>query len=220
MSGAEFISEDDLDTFEGWSRYQAFGETTSSAQARALWDKANANLETFAPVGRMKLPPLSSGELRYAVALEEEEKLWLAMWIRRSVKGDIYVFYPRRDGQWNPHTSYHANGRFHMKSYDQTVGRVEQRQPPSSAFRGIEFLGEYTGHGPKRVGAICDSADFTDVIRVPSGVLGPRHGVVSVQLLEPGLEPPRAQAHPLFASRVFRDLVPWLAVSVYDTARR
>jgi hypothetical protein len=33
----EFISEDDLHTFEGWLRYQGFDVATTSPQDLAMW---------------------------------------------------------------------------------------------------------------------------------------------------------------------------------------
>jgi hypothetical protein len=214
-----FIGEDDLETFEGWCRYQAFDESTTPEEMRAMWGEVQCRCQDLDRLGRMSLrTPLGNGEARYAVALEEGNALWLALWIRHSAKREFFVLYPRRDRRWNAHTTYHASGWYHSKSHGGTLLPDRQRQPISNAFRGIECLGEFSGYGPKSVGAVCDPADFTDVIRVPARVLGPKHGVISVQLLEPGLKPPVAQTYPLVVERVFRDCVPCLAVSVYDTA--
>jgi hypothetical protein len=50
-------------------------------------------------------------------------------------------------------------------------------------------MGIFEGHGPKTVGAICNPANFSDVIEVPPSVLGPRDGFVAVDLIEPGCKP-------------------------------
>jgi hypothetical protein len=42
-----------------------------------------------------------------------------------------------------------------------------------------EHLGIYAGHG-KSIGAICNSSDFSGVVEVEPGVLGPRNGWVAV----------------------------------------
>jgi len=49
-------------------------------------------------------------------------------------------------------------------------------------------LGAYYGHG-KGSGAVCDPGAFTGVVEVPPGILGPRHGGVTVDVVEPGHEP-------------------------------
>ena len=33
-------------------------------------------------------------------------------------EGDVYIFQPRADRGWNPHTSYDRDGTLHMKSHD------------------------------------------------------------------------------------------------------
>ena len=50
-------------------------------------------------------------------------------------------------------------------------------------------LGNYMGHDPLKEGKICDPADFTGTVEVPSGILGLIKGNVIVDLVEPGREP-------------------------------
>jgi hypothetical protein len=45
------------------------------------------------------------------------------------------------------------------------------------------------GYAPKHIGAICDPADFSGVVEVAPGVLGPRQGSVVVDLVEPNCNP-------------------------------
>jgi hypothetical protein len=96
----------------------------------------------------MKLPPSAPGERRYAVACREGDDLWLTLWVRRSPKGAFFVMVPRGDREWDPHSSYHLDGKFHSKSYDKKM-MVQQRQPLTGAFHGTEHLGAHYGHGPK-----------------------------------------------------------------------
>jgi hypothetical protein len=63
------------------------------------------------------------------------------------------------------------------------------------------------GHGPKSVGAICDPAVFNGIVEVPVGVLGPRHGSVVVDLVEPGGEP-LMWPGTIVMKQEFRDCVP------------
>lgn len=55
----DFISEDDLETFEGWLRYQAVDLTTATVDERAFWrtafDDARERASATPKVGLMKL---------------------------------------------------------------------------------------------------------------------------------------------------------------------
>ena len=138
---------------------------------------------TARKVGRMKLK--RPGESTYAIAIRDGADLWLALWIKRSAKSEYFIFHPTTDGNWNPHSSLHKDGTFHMKSHDKVMLEPRRKQQPS-AVKGTEHLGAYGGFGPKAVGAICDPADFTGIFEAPPRVLGPRNGMVTVDLMEPG----------------------------------
>jgi len=153
------------------------------------------------------------GEDTYAVAICDSGNLWLALWVKRSAKPEYFVFHPTIDGR-NPHSSLHKDGTFHMKSDDQKM-LIRKLQPPGS-IRGAEHLGAYVGFGPKSVGAVCDPTEFTGVFEAPSGVLGPRNGHVTVDLIEPG-----SAAEPLFHPlvevdrRLFTDTSPNLLIRIF-----
>src|SRR5262245_20013971 len=68
----DFISEEDLQTFEGWLRYQQVSPETPEELAtwRRLFEEARQAVATAPRVGRMKLQ-LVPGEYRYAVALRD-----------------------------------------------------------------------------------------------------------------------------------------------------
>lgn len=166
-------------------------------------------------VGLMKLRAIS-GEHRYAVAVREGSDLWLALWVRRSRKGEFFMMVPRGDRDWNPHTSYHLDGTLHMKSHDHAV-LPTKHQPLTGTFRGTEHLGVSYGHGPKSVGAICDPTAFAGVVEVTPGVLGPRDGWVAVDLVEPGCEPSSLPWAQIVKREVFRDVVPWVVITVGST---
>ena len=88
----EFISEDDLQTFKGWLRYQAVDASTMTAEELAMWrrhfEEARQRSATGSKVGLMKLQPVPY-EHRYAVAVKEGPDLWLTLWVRRSRKGEF-----------------------------------------------------------------------------------------------------------------------------------
>jgi len=228
----EFISEDDLQTFEGWLKYQAVDAATTEPEQlenwRRIFEDARERAAASPKVGLMKLQPVP-GEYRYAVAIREDGNLWLTLWVRRSWKGEFFVMVPRGDAfaitrstpggkpkkqDWNPHTSYHLDGTLHIKSYDRRILSAQKRQPLTGTFRGSVDLGVYAGHGPKGVGAICDPTAFSGVVEVAPGVLGPRHGAVKVDLVEPGHEPERFDWAKIVTQQVFRDILPWVVITV------
>jgi hypothetical protein len=212
----EFISEDDLKTFDGWLRYQGIDAATTTPNELAMWrdmfDKARARSMATPKVGLMKLRRIP-GEHWYAVAVREGSDLWLTLWVRRSRKGEFFVMVPRADRGWDPHTSYHLDGTVHLKSFGHKFDpRGQKRQPLTGAFKGTENIIAYGGHGPKGVGAICDPTAFSGVVEVEPGVLGPRDGDIVVDLVEPGSEP--IPWRNVVRQEVFRDFIPWLVIRI------
>ena len=216
-----FIDEDELDTFDGWLNYQAIDSMTLSPEQRAQWfaifEEVQARVRSTPKVGVMKFSERESAGSQFALAIEKESMLYLALWIRRARKGDIYVFYPHGANGGNSHSSYHVDGRYHHKSHGRkTLPR--QRQSLDENFRGIEHLGSFGGFGPKSNGAICMPSSFTSVVQVPDKILGPRHGHVNVDLLEPGEVVPNLHVclpnQHVVLQRVFDDATPWIAITV------
>ena len=86
----EFISEDDLQTFEGWLNYQSVDAATTSPEDlekwRCLFKEARERTLACTKVGLMKFKP-DPGEHRYAVAVQEGSDLWLTLWVKRSRHG-------------------------------------------------------------------------------------------------------------------------------------
>jgi hypothetical protein len=207
----DFISEDDLRTFEGWLKYQV-GDAALTSDELETWRGIYEECQPASPVGLMNFKPLRPDEYRYAVALRDGPDLWLTLWIKRDPKGDVYVLVPRADGGWDAHTSYHRNGRFHVKSFGKAFA-IKQLQPLTDAFRGTEHLGLYAGHSPKKLGAICDPAAFSGVTEFGPGVLGPIHGSVAVDLIQPGCEPMDLM-NPIVDRRDFDHAFPSLAIRI------
>jgi hypothetical protein len=184
----DFISEDDLLTFEGFLKYQAVDPAMLTPDELAMWrdffDEAVGLRESGPKVGLMRLRQ-APGEEKYGVALRDGSELWLTMWVRCSAKGEIFVMYQRADAG-NPHASYHLDGTYHHKSYGST-GIRQTKQPLSATLKGSEHLGMYMGHG-KSTGAVCDPKAFDGLVIVDPGILGPKHGSVGVDLVAPGYE--------------------------------
>jgi hypothetical protein len=210
----KFISEDDLRTFEGWLEYQAIDLSALSAEDQQAWRDIYADVvagrATRTKVGRMEL---SRPNVRtYAIADRDGDSLWLHMWLKRSPL-EFFLFHPTVDGS-HPHSSLHKDGRFHLKSHDRVMLVPHQKQP-LSLLKGTEHLGSYGGFGPKAVGAVCDPTQFADVFVVPPGILGPRNGTVTIDLVEPGWGG-AIHAHPgkELVRHVFED-VPEILVRIF-----
>ena len=173
------------DTFEAWL-LQRFGRDPLPEGTESVLRHAYESSRAAVPahdVRYMSSKPCPAGQYRYAVAIEEGGNLWLTLWVKRDPRA-CYVLYPRGPGAWNPHASYHRDGRYHHKSHNVTLAPPQKRQP-LDRFRGAEHLGTFQGHG---VGtAICDPVAFTSVLRVPLGILEPMRGCVLVDLVEPGV---------------------------------
>jgi hypothetical protein len=213
----EFISEDDLKTFEGWLNYQGFDAAAISEKELESWlrtfEETRERSAAIPKIGLMKLKSVP-GEHRYAVAVREDCDLWLTLWVRRSPKGEFFVMLPRGDRGWDPHTSYHLDGTLHVKSHGHKTLTPQKRQQLTGAFQGSEHLGVYFGHGAKSVGAICHPIAFSGVVEIAPGVLGPRHGGITVDLVEPGHEPAGYSFHQITKREVFREIVPWVVITV------
>ncbi len=214
----KFKSEDDIKVFEEWMEYQAVDPASLTKKELAMWKgyfKESRDREAqYKKVGLMKLQRVADGEFRYAVAINSEDKLWLSLWVRRSPKGEFFVLIPRGDNQWNPHASYHLDGTLHYKSYDRkTISCI--RQSLNGKFSGTENLGIFSGHFPKSVGAICDPSHFSGIFTVDSKVLGANGGGINVDLVEPGVEPPKVLEGKIAIRKVFREVEPWVVFTVW-----
>jgi hypothetical protein len=213
---SDFIDEEDLNTFEGWLKYQARDHSEVSpdemAMLRSEFDKATARQLANRKVGPKLLPLRLAGDHLYAVAVQDGADLWLALWFRRNKKGEFVIVIPRAEPGWDQHATYHVDGRYHWKSYKRVRNKTT-RQPLTSPFRGTEHLGSFAGYEPKGVGAVCDPAAFNGIVEVPLGVLGPRHGSVVIDLVEPGHEL-LTWPEPIVLSKVFCDFTPWVVFRV------
>lgn len=142
----------------------------------------------------MKLRRRPGGQ-RYAVVIRDESDCWVTLCVECSPKGDIFILCPRRDPDFNLHTSYHHDGTVHIKTLNKKRGYRDEpilpqkRQPLNAAFSGCERLGPYYGHGTKSIGVVYDPKAFDGAVIVEPGILGRDDGSVVVDLVEPGYEP-------------------------------
>jgi hypothetical protein len=212
----EFISEDDLTTFDGWLKYQNVDPETTKPDDletwRGMYEEGRKLTLDMPKVGLMKIQRVP-GEHLYAVAVREGSDLWLTMWVRHSWKGEFFAVLARQDRQWDAHASYHRDGNLHIKNDD---GKCMSRkcQPLTGVFRGTQPLVTFAGYGPKSVGAICDPGAFTAVVELTPGILGPRDGQITVDLVEPNCVPAASPWTKIVERRVFHDTFPEVMITV------
>lgn len=204
----EFISEDDLQTFEGWLTYQAIDTSMMTTEELATWrcyfEEVQKQRAASSKVGLMNLKTVP-GEGKYAVAVREGTDLFLVLWIRRNQKGEYCVLKPMNDRQVNLHASYHGDGTLHHKI-------VKQKFFPGQKSPSFPIMNGFT---PKDAGAICDPTAFTGMVEVASGILGLRHGCIGVCLVEPGIGlPDYTWAYQVLTQTVFREVSPHVVVSI------
>ena len=124
------------------------------------------------------------------------------------------MLYPRGQGDWNPHASYHADGRYHSKSYDQKF--MPEKRQPIAAFKGTEHLGIFSGHSAGM--AVCVREEFTNIICVPPGVLTSYRGAILVDFVEPCVMPHQhhqnVPGRRIVVEETFRDALPWVVIAV------
>jgi hypothetical protein len=206
------------DTFEAYLKQQQLDAQRLAEEVEVILRRDYERRKSAVlahDVRSMFRTPCAPGEYRYAVAIEDGADLWLTLVAKRSPGGHYYVLIPRGCGRWNPHASYHHDGRYHHESHGLKVAAVQKRQPVDQ-FTGTEHLGSFYGH---RAGmAICDPAAFTSVLRIPTGILEPMRGCVLVDLIEP-VAAPAAHHRSVPGLRIvkeetYRDSSPWVVIAI------
>jgi hypothetical protein len=161
------------------------------------------------------------GERLYAVAVREASGLWLVMWVKRSID-EFFVFVPRLDQESmdrrEVHASYHRNGNLHLKSHGDRIFRPNKIEPLSGTFRGTVQVYSHAGFDPEGIGEICDPTRFSSVVEVAPGILGPREGGVTVDLVEPGCDPAPPPWRRIHRQSVIRDTPPWVIITIGSSA--
>jgi len=211
----------DLDTFDGWLKHQGFAVEGTPEDLvnrwRAEFESGKARREAARSAVFFN-QPCPAGEYRYAVAIEDGADLRLALVVRRSRRGEYFVLMPR-DGDWNPHASYHLSGRFHRKSFDQvlTPDANHRKRPRLDQFKGTEHLGSFMSFGTGAA-PICNPANFTTVLEVAPDILESMHGCVLIDLVKPGVAPNQIHRENrglrITHEETYRDCSPWVVIAV------
>lgn len=198
-------------TFDRWLRdvNQIDPDSLSEEIKVTLREKYRLGQARAEALRASTLSPGSTGGFSYAVAIEDGADLRVTLWIKRKLNGECVILQPR-DDKWDPHCTYHRDGRYHNKSFG--VKSAVQRRQPIAQFRGNEHLGTFYGHStavPK-----CEPSDFHAVLTVQPGLLD--NGGVIVDLVEPGTSPPalHREPHQIYREEIYRDCSPWVVVAV------
>jgi hypothetical protein len=165
-------------------------------------------------------------ERLFAVAVRDGDDLFLWIRLRRAASTDIYYVLPtgREDDpewkKWNPHGSWHRDGRLHHKSFNKKMFPVEPRQEPNAEFKGAHNLitRGIALDEPRTFGVVCDPTKFSDVMEIPVEILSPKHyqTYTSINVSEPGLQRRLMDGtEEILKRQVFGDAIPHITVTVY-----
>ena len=162
-------------------------------------------------------------DTRFAIAVRDGDDLWLYLWLKRDSKGDVYVFWPRDEAGWNPHASYHASGRSHLKSHDKAF-LPATRQNPDDTFSGAEQLVStpIDLHSARATNKRCVSANYPGgVCEIPADEISdtnPSRTAVAIDLVSPGAPPLVYPETAVLRRCVFTDALPHISVALWDTS--
>jgi hypothetical protein len=150
---------------------------------------------------------------------ETNGRLLVAATVVRAQAGDVYVNWPRPGHPgWNPHTSYHASGQHHQKSFGRAAMKRTLQRPDGNFFGeanvitfGIELLEAAT------VNVACVPGDYSAVFELASADLHPKK-CVSIDLAAPGGKPIMPAGSTILKASTYSDAIPWLLITFFDTS--
>jgi hypothetical protein len=153
-----------------------------------------------------------------AIAVKDADLFLLATVVRTGT--DVYVNWPRDNvAGWKPHTSYHASGQHHQKSFGKAFA-VQKKQKPDPAFKGTANLvvfGVATGEHAA-VNVRCDPKDFNAVFEVPLAMVRPEkyRTYMYADLVEPGVDPILFPGATILKQESYKDEEPWIVLTFLD----
>jgi hypothetical protein len=161
-----------------------------------------------------------SSALYYAVAVRDALGLHLVARLARKPSGIYYLipldakaFQIDSDKNWDPHVSYHADGRFRIKTFDQSVMTLVKRQPLDSSFTGGEplFAQSFQPRELDNLPVLSKVSAFADMFEIPADRLSSSdHYTLAIDLLAPGTERLEGPWLEAVLEHSFRDASPWI----------
>lgn len=157
----------------------------------------------------------------YGVVIRDGLDRRLFLRVRRSLRGDVYVAWAVAPGElWDPHTSYHASGRFHHKSYGRLLVRPRCRPGPDETMTATEqVIGTPISRKATRRLPLAESArDISAAFEIDADELDPvTHTVgVAIDLVPSGCVPVPVPGGRLIRRQVFEDGSPAIVLSLWD----
>jgi hypothetical protein len=144
----------------------------------------------------------------------------------RDSQTDIYVNWSREmvDPNWKPHSSWHASGQYHQKSFNHKILPIQRRQKPQGNFHGTENLvtTEARLASVRALNLPCSPADFAGVVEIPSSELPPESQfILSIDLTastSASLVPTSVCPwYRIVQQNLIQDALPWIAVTLFET---
>jgi hypothetical protein len=163
---------------------------------------------------------LQNKNYQIAIAVRDASELLVILTVCRSPQGDVYVNFPRdHKPKWKPHSSYHASGQHHQKSYSHK-GLMRHRQRPDSNFRGTENIvtTRVTADDGRVLNIPCARDSFDGVFEIPIAVLNSGSSCVdlSVDIAEPGSTAIITPGSKILVQSAFKDSVPWILITLFE----
>lgn len=205
-------------TFEEWMDYQAVDVASLGKDELKAWHSdydASCEAQRQRKIWTLRVRA-NAEALLYAAAVRDGSDLWLALWVKRNPKGDYFVMFPRDEPGWDPHASYHRDGRLHQKSHDRKM-IVLQRQVPGPGFKGTEQMLTTTLdlESVRAVKALCDPSQFTGVLEIPGEILHQGGHTVAIDLTEANGSALAQPWSKIVIQRRFSDAVPEVLLTAW-----
>ena len=161
------------------------------------------------------------GEENYAVAVSDADGLFLLLRVKRSAKGEFFVFMPRpSDSLTDAHVSYHDDGLYHVKTHEKYGAEKsvkEQRQKPDSNFTGSEHMLAQRVGRERGIASRCDPAQYSGVFQISTAELDSDHVMrVSIDLVSEGAIPDLGPGALVLRRERYGTASPFIAVSLYE----
>jgi hypothetical protein len=119
----------------------------------------------------------------------------------------------------NPHTSYHADGQLHHKSFGKYAVQVVYRPKPNRHFRGTEqILTTSITAKAARALPLCDVEHFNKVFKISIDKLDALNHTVGVvvDLVQPGCSGSTLWGGSRIRQQTFTDGRPWIVIGLWD----
>jgi hypothetical protein len=154
----------------------------------------------------------------YGLAVRDEQ-LYLILRIRRNAHGEIFYMFPRAgEKAWDPHGSYHRDGRYHHKSFDHKMTFKQGPKPDANFIGTINFVATSIESGdPQTINVACQAEDFSQVLEIPIAEISEDRDIqtsITIDISEPGGKPNIVPGSRIIQSWALRDVVPWILVTV------